>query len=855
MKARRILLGCVMLVPPLVYAQTQQAQQNQQPSQSQQPPKTQQVTNCRTLDSAGGFIASDEVLVDGLVCKLTKPKKVVFVPEVPQGTSGNSTSTPGAKTIETSASDQSVVQQTPQSGSVADIARSYGKTSKILAAPTGKTEAPVVRPGASMAEIARAYKGQPPATASMASSPIKAETVSDAGPTQNLSVADAARAYGKVSQVLVSPKNANSESGQVSPPVVEPGASVAEIARAYKRSTEPQLITSKDSAARRLLTKPERGASAETAAPVETPSAAASTMVARESALPEKEIPRSVSSTPEAKVEQPTVARTVVPSEPSLPNRETPATERAAVANVPTPIEQPGVRSIPTAVPEPASQPAAKAELRAEPTNPEPVAAKSVPQTVAEVAPEPVPVVEAPPKPVLRTEFAKPESKAAKRVTASAPSIGVAGQNASSGLTSAAVNPAIEGPEPPPAEQVKPAENSVAETAAGRAAGKNETVPEVVLSSAPAEPAKEAQVEANRSVAVELGASAPPEAARTEATPAANAEAPAPAGKQAEVAAEPAPAPAPKVPGEVKSSGFDAASTATVEAKPEAAAEPTPSAAMGAAQAAAPATQMAPSTGTFAQPDATTGAPEKVVVQGAMPATIDDSADARPEVQTGSFGTPEIPVVEAKPEKPIDPFEQGQSLDDLSGEAPHPGCSKIVSLGSLEKDRLMLTLPTWALQWAVKNQKKFPGICFADAPVQGLRSFLIVFFTTPMPAGGVTAASAPGALDSVLQKPSGGTFSTTFGSTWHYTEDNAATTTVTTALEDSVPKNWGTDTQYAIAYSEQGTAVSQHYPGPLKKKELELLNAKAGGKHDPSGIEARRLGDLLTAILQDIASH
>jgi len=211
--------------------------------------------------------------------------------------------------------------------------------------------------------------------------------------------------------------------------------------------------------------------------------------------------------------------------------------------------------------------------------------------------------------------------------------------------------------------------------------------------------------------------------------------------------------------------------------------------------------------------------------------------------------------VEAKPEKPIDPFEQGQSLDDLPGDAPHPGCSKIVSLGSLENDRLILAIPTWALQWAVKNQKKFPGICVADAPVPGLRRFLVVFFTAPMEAAGVSAANSPGASDTVLQQPSGGTFSTTFGSTWHYTEDNAATTTVTTALQDSIPKNWGTDTQYAIAYSEQGRAISQHYPAPLKKKEMEILTAKPGGKHDPSVVESRRLAELLTAILQDIASH
>ncbi len=859
-----------MLAPSLVCAQAQQTQQNQQASQTQ-PQKTQQLTNCRALDSAGGFIASDEVLVDGMVCKLTKPKKVVFVPEVPQGSSGNSTTTPSAKTIDVSASDQPAVQLTGQSGSLADVARSYGKTSNILGAPKGKTEAPIVRPGASMGEIARAYKGEATAPANGVPESTKTETAIATVPKQDLSVAEAARAYGKVSPVMVAPKAANSESGQPAPPDVPPGASVAEIARAYKKANQPQLISIKGSAASRLLTRPEKnepgslspGAmEANVATESASPAVATNSMMAKEVAQPSKEIPTAVSAAAAAKVEQPSVAKTVVPSEPALRKSATPRAVTATVASALQPTGQPLPAIAPTVVPEPvrASEPAARAEVRVEPavSTPAPVVAKTVPRTAAEVAPEPVEVVEAPPKPVLKTDFAKPEARVARRVAARAPSIGIASQNGASALTSAAVSSGVGSPEPPPAEPVAPVEAKAAETAESPVTQNNETVPEVVLSSAPTEPSKESQMVTDRPPAVEPAASAPPEPEKVEAVPAANAEPVAPAATQAEVPAEAVPAPVARDPGEVKSSGFDSARTATVEARPETAAEPnSTSTAMEAAPAPAAPAQPEVNAGSFAQPDATPTAAEKTVVQGAMPTTIDDSAEARPEVQTGSFGTPDIPVVEARPEKPIDPFEHGESLDDLSSDTPHPGCSKIVSLGSLEKDRLILTIPTWVIQWAAKNQKKFPGICFADAPVPGLRSFLVVFFTTAMPVAGVAASNAPvaGGSDSVLQKPSGGTFSTTFGSTWHYTEDNAATTTVTTALQDGLPKNWGTDTQFAIAYSEQGTAVSQHFPGPLKKKEMEILTAKPGGKHDPSVIEARRLGDLLTAILQDIANH
>ena len=56
MKNLPLLVALATLTPSLVCAQNQQ------------------FTNCRTLAVAGNFVGADEALVDGLVCKVGKPK-------------------------------------------------------------------------------------------------------------------------------------------------------------------------------------------------------------------------------------------------------------------------------------------------------------------------------------------------------------------------------------------------------------------------------------------------------------------------------------------------------------------------------------------------------------------------------------------------------------------------------------------------------------------------------------------------------------------------------------------------------------------------------------------------------------
>jgi hypothetical protein len=56
MKYSLLVVALLTLTPCLVYAQNQQ------------------FSDCRTLEMAGNFMGADEALVDGLVCRVGKPK-------------------------------------------------------------------------------------------------------------------------------------------------------------------------------------------------------------------------------------------------------------------------------------------------------------------------------------------------------------------------------------------------------------------------------------------------------------------------------------------------------------------------------------------------------------------------------------------------------------------------------------------------------------------------------------------------------------------------------------------------------------------------------------------------------------
>jgi hypothetical protein len=197
-----------------------------------------------------------------------------------------------------------------------------------------------------------------------------------------------------------------------------------------------------------------------------------------------------------------------------------------------------------------------------------------------------------------------------------------------------------------------------------------------------------------------------------------------------------------------------------------------------------------------------------------------------------------------------DSYAIAADIDFTDGQ--HPGCAKNVSLASLEKEKLFLAIPEWAAEWYEKNQAKFPGLCFSNSLMPGAQNYLIVFYSaiTHVPtidAGSKTATSA--GKSSVANV---GTFTASYGTTWHYTYEETVTTTITSSSADKVPHNQPSNVLYARAYSEQGIPVAQHWAVVASKQSRET-SAKPGKNRSTSFPAFHAADELLKQIAQDIA--
>jgi hypothetical protein len=253
------------------------------------------------------------------------------------------------------------------------------------------------------------------------------------------------------------------------------------------------------------------------------------------------------------------------------------------------------------------------------------------------------------------------------------------------------------------------------------------------------------------------------------------------------------------------------------------------------ASAGAPSSQLKPEAGPVAAPapeEVTASAPQKSVMLGVFvePRTLSPEINRPPEVD--SYGSAQE-----------DGFNDGQRA----------GCTKNVSLGSLDKEKLFLAIPEWAANWYEKNQKKFPGMCFSDSPMPGAQNYLVVFYTSAPAVSGIEPLKNISASADMSPLSGVGTFTTSYGSTWHYTYDRTATTTVTTVLTEKVPHNLQPNVRYATAYSEQGIPISQHWPTAITKGRE--TSGKPGKNRDASLPAIRMMGELLNEMAEDIAKH
>ena len=226
-----------------------------------------------------------------------------------------------------------------------------------------------------------------------------------------------------------------------------------------------------------------------------------------------------------------------------------------------------------------------------------------------------------------------------------------------------------------------------------------------------------------------------------------------------------------------------------------------------------------------------------------------DDPDGDHSVKVGDFTQPK----EVAPNAAMD---RRSSVDpsDADGfqDRQRPECTKNITLGGLLGEKLVLGVPQWADRWIQKNQSFVPEICFSETPMKAARNFLVVFSTPAGLASGKEAAAEVLNSTKDASATAVGTFTTSFGSTWHYSFERNVGTTVLTHDDTDEPHAQPGQLLYATAYTEQGVPVSQRWPGQVKR-ELKP------GEKDPRKLKAqtevldRVASDLLSQVVEDIA--
>jgi len=319
-----------------------------------------------------------------------------------------------------------------------------------------------------------------------------------------------------------------------------------------------------------------------------------------------------------------------------------------------------------------------------------------------------------------------------------------------------------------------------------------------------------------------------------------------------------------------KSEVASTAAAQPIEAKPQAApasaaptvtpTEPANVEASSPAPAAAPASAAEPPAAVqTGQPSASVAAQKPPAVETKpeiIPAA--SAAEKAPELEpertanAGASNAPEpgpdadvaAPPLEA--EADLNPFREGQE----------PACRKNISLGSMEREKLFLAIPDWALEWYGKNQKRFPGICFSNSPMAGAKNFLVVFDAgTEGVAESVRKSFGTGALTAASDK---GQFKTGYGDTWHFTYQQTVTTTITSVSAEEAPHNQEKPLLFATAYTANGIPVSQHHRNaPSSAANVPKETSKKAGKDHKEQLSPafRAMTELLGEMVEDIAKH
>ena len=242
--------------------------------------------------------------------------------------------------------------------------------------------------------------------------------------------------------------------------------------------------------------------------------------------------------------------------------------------------------------------------------------------------------------------------------------------------------------------------------------------------------------------------------------------------------------------------------------------------------------------------------PAKEQTVSLVPTAREEATEPEPErsLRVGVFAVSQPPATNPLPQPLANPTAEDSAFKD--GQAST--CIKNVSLGSMDKEKLFLATPEWALKWYEKNQKRFPGICFSDSLMPGAKNYLVVFYTAAPQVRGTESLAKIPALGEMTPVSGIGSFTASYGSTWHFTYEQTVTTTITSVSAEKAPHNQPSTLLYATAYSEQGIPISHHWPVSVSKPNKKTAT-KPGKSHEESLPAFRGMEELLNQMVADIA--
>jgi hypothetical protein len=210
--------------------------------------------------------------------------------------------------------------------------------------------------------------------------------------------------------------------------------------------------------------------------------------------------------------------------------------------------------------------------------------------------------------------------------------------------------------------------------------------------------------------------------------------------------------------------------------------------------------------GKFVDPDTSSGS---TVAQGMQAATAED-------------GKPQSPQLSALPAAEMAASSNQQASTTAANGKPSQvavgaprACDKNVSFAVAEGGQIVSRVPAFADKWISKNQKKYAGLCFSQAPDSRAANYLLVFSTSRSAFNGIypTVRTDTSTNTSTTPVSGSGTVTDNYGGMWNYTYDGTATTTTTTTTttHENLPYTDTSNTLYLNSYDQQGRMISQRW--------------------------------------------